>query len=434
MAIFKQGKMLKTTFDEPVKVVKYLASGGQGDVYIVNYQGKQKALKWYKTVGNDPKAFYKNLERNVKSGSPDKTFLWAEAIVRDSDGSFGYIMDLIPKEYHELSEFIIARDVKFPSFKAVVEACIHIVSAFRILHNKGYSYQDLNDGNFFINPQTADVLICDNDNVAPNGTNMGVIGKPRYMAPEIVMGKGNVLPNTQTDRFSLAVIIFILLCNNHPLEGARCASIPCMTPQIAERIYGSDALFLYDPNDKSNRPIKNIHKNVIRRWDVLPKYVQDAFLTSFSQDAIKHPEKRLRELDWLKVLTRFKSDIVKCPCGNEVFITNASDTVCDGCNKMVKVNNVFVLPDYAITVSKGTWIYRCQLEMCNADDALDPLIHIVAKQEGNNVVYGWQNTSKNTIKAISTKGEEKRVEPQAIVPVKSGIVIYPLLDKKIEIK
>ena len=30
----------------------------------------------------------------------------------------------------------------------------------------GYSYQDLNDGNFFINPQSGDVLICDNDNVA----------------------------------------------------------------------------------------------------------------------------------------------------------------------------------------------------------------------------------------------------------------------------
>ena len=28
------------------------------------------------------------------------------------------------------------------------------------------SYQDLNDGNFFIDPQTGKVLICDNDNVA----------------------------------------------------------------------------------------------------------------------------------------------------------------------------------------------------------------------------------------------------------------------------
>ena len=159
MAQFEAGKILKTTLDEPVKIIKYIAGGGQGDVYVVEYQGKQKALKWYKNVGNNPKAFYNNLERNVKKGSPDKAFLWAEALMARTEGSFGYIMDLRPKDYHELSEFIIARNVRFPSFKAVVEACIQIVSAFRVLHNKGYSYQDLNDGNFFINPKTADVLI-----------------------------------------------------------------------------------------------------------------------------------------------------------------------------------------------------------------------------------------------------------------------------------
>lgn len=430
MAQFEAGKILKTTLDEPVKIIKYIAGGGQGDVYVVEYQGKQKALKWYKNVGNNPKAFYNNLERNVKKGSPDKAFLWAEALMKRTEGSFGYIMDLRPKDYHELSEFIIARNVRFPSFKKVVEACIQIVSAFRVLHNKGYSYQDLNDGNFFINPKTADVLICDNDNVAPNGTNMGVIGKPRYMAPEIVTGKGQVLPNTQTDRFSLAVILFILLCNNHPLEGAKCTAIPCMTPAMAEKLYGSEALFLYDENDKSNRPVKNIHKNVIKRWQFLPDYIREAFLTAFSQEAIKHPEKRLRELDWLKVLTRFKSDIVKCDCGNEVFITNATDTPCDNCHKTLKVNNVFVLPEYSITAAKDTWVYRCQLGICNADEALNPILHVVEK-DGK---LGWQNTTPNTIKAITSKGEEKTVAPQAVVPVKAGITIYPLADKKIEIK
>lgn len=38
-----------------------------------------------------------------------------------------------------------------------------------MLHRHGYSYQDLNDGNFFINPESGDVLICDNDNVMPQG-------------------------------------------------------------------------------------------------------------------------------------------------------------------------------------------------------------------------------------------------------------------------
>ena len=48
MALFDPGKVIKTDFGAPIKIVKYLASGGQGDVYIVEYGGKKKALKWYK--------------------------------------------------------------------------------------------------------------------------------------------------------------------------------------------------------------------------------------------------------------------------------------------------------------------------------------------------------------------------------------------------
>ena len=36
-----------------------------------------------------------------------------------------------------------------------------------------------------IHPETGDVLICDNDNVAPEGVTSGILGKARYMAPEL---------------------------------------------------------------------------------------------------------------------------------------------------------------------------------------------------------------------------------------------------------
>jgi DNA-binding helix-hairpin-helix protein with protein kinase domain len=431
MSIFETGKILKTDFGAPIKILKYLASGGQGDVYIVEYGGKKKALKWYKNAGNDPNAFYDNLKRNADKGSPDKAFLWPEAVTEKTEGSFGYIMDLRPDGYHELSEFMLARDVKFPSFKAAVEACIKIVSAFRMLHNNGYSYQDLNDGNFFINPKTGDVLICDNDNVAPNGTNMGIIGKPRYMAPEIVTGKGKVLPNTQTDRFSLAIILFLLLCMNHPLEGAK-SLVPCLTPLDAEKIYGSEALFICDLDDKSNRPVRNIHQNVIARWGYMPEYIKDAFFKSFCQQAIKEPNKRLKELDWLKVLVRFRSDIVKCNCGNEVFVKNATTTICDGCKKPLNIVHSLKLPDYSITAAKGSRIYRCQLGICNADTALTPIALVVAKPDNPNAL-GVKNMTAQIWKATTPSGKAKQVQPQEVIPFKQGIVIE-VYDSKIELQ
>ena len=429
MALFEPGKVIKTDFGAPIKIVKYLASGGQGDVYIVEYGGKKKALKWYKNSGKDPAAFYENLKRNVDQGSPDKAFLWPDAVTEKAEGSFGYIMDLRPEGYHELSEFMLARDVKFSSFKAAVEACIKTVSAFRILHNNGYSYQDLNDGNFFINPKTGDVLICDNDNVAPNGTSMGVIGKPRYMAPEIVTG--DALPNSQTDRFSLAVILFLILCMNHPLEGKK-SLVPCLTPKEAEKLYGSEALFICDPTDKSNAPVKNIHTNVIARWGFMPDYIKEAFLKAFSQQAIKEPGRRLKELDWLKVLVRFRSDIVKHDCGNEVFIKDASTTRCDGCGKPLTISHVIKLPDYSITAAKGSRVYRCQLGICNADQALTPVALVVAKPDNPNVL-GLKNMTANILKAVTPSGKAKQVQPQEVVPFKAGIVIEAY-DSKIELK
>lgn len=431
MSLFQAGETIETISALPIKIIRYIAGGGQGDVYEVEYKGKRKALKWYKSFGKNKKEFYENLKENVQKGSPDHNFLWPEAVTKERNGSFGYVMELRPKEFHELSEFIIARDVKFPSFKACVKACLQIASAFRILHNKGYSYQDINDGNFFINPNTGDVLICDNDNVAPNGRNMGVIGKPRYMAPEIV--SNHVLPNTQTDRFSLSIILFVLLCNNHPLEGSLWAKIPCMTAEFAEKIYGLDAVFIYDQNNRSNAPIEKLQPNVVQRWAFMPSYVKEAFLKSFSKEAITKPSSRLRESDWLKVLTRFQSEIVKCSCGNEIFIENASDTKCDNCGKVYHVEHKLKLPNYSVTIARGTWVYRCQLGTCNDTEALDPLLRTVfaTNKQGKQVVC-LQNKTGKAIKAITSSGKQKSVNPDELIPVIAGVKVE-LYGSEIEI-
>lgn len=436
MAQFNPGKVLKTVpkngekTGSPVKILSYIGGGGQGDVYMVEHEGKKKALKWYKKdVFTNPKAFYDNLIYNVNKGSPDEVFLWPEAVVEKSEGSFGYIMPLRPNGYFELSKYTLGMDeYQFSSFKAMVEACIKIVSAFRILHIHGYSYQDLNDGNFFINPNSGDVLICDNDNVAPNGTSTGVLGMVGFMAPEVTLRKA--LPSVSTDAFSLSIILFMVLCMNHPLEGKK-TLVPCLTPAEVEKIYGSEALFIFDPNDRSNAPVKNLHMNAIDRWGYLPDYVKDAFIKSFSQEAIKNPNRRLSEVEWLQVLARFRSEIVKCSCGNEVFIINASTTKCDACGKPITISNVIKLPRYSLTAVRGTRIYRCQLGVCNADVALEPIALVVANNE-NPKLLGVRNMTDQIWSAITVSGKKVTVEPGEVVPFMRGIVLE-VYGKKFEL-
>ena len=428
--VLANGFRIKTLFGGTVKVAKYLAEGGQGAVYVVDYNGEKKALKWYKKIalGNSPSAFYDNIKQNIMRGSPSPEFLWPLDITEWVDGTFGYIMDLRPEGYYEVTEFML-RHVKFKSFRTIIDAALQIVSAYRILHNEGYSYLDLNDGNFFINPQTGRVLICDNDNVAPENHETGIKGKPRYMAPEIVMGKNK--PNSLSDRFSMSVILYILFCLNHPLEGKRYL-VAGLTPAHQEKLYGSEPLFMMDPDDHSNGPHPVVHSNSITMWRCLPDYMRKIFESAFSQKALQRPAARPKEIDWLKVLTRFRSEIVRCSCGNEIFIEDGKPCSCDGCRKMAVVPYRLVLSEYSIPAIKDSRVYRCQLGVCDANDALNPVAHIVEKKDTPGV-FGIRNKTDRRWDAVTTKGVARKVAPDEVIPVKPGIT-FTIEDEKIIIE
>ena len=87
------------------------------------------------------------------------------------------------------------------------------------------------------------------------------------MTPEIV-AKG-AKPNAKTDLYSLSVILFFLCICNHPLEGESACPV-VMDTEAEKRIYGESPVFIYDPDDISNRPIESLHKGAITRWPFLP--------------------------------------------------------------------------------------------------------------------------------------------------------------------
>ncbi|MCI6582870.1 MAG: serine/threonine-protein kinase, partial [Oscillospiraceae bacterium] len=235
MVEFKPGQTIPMEYGGELKVISTLGRGGQGIVYLVEYNNLKYALKWYDMDKmRDPQAFRKNLEVNIKDGPPSDKFLWPKYLTKMGiNDSFGYLMTLRPPEYDSfvdiLNMYKLEVDpatgkaqrvtVQFKNLNALVTAAINIVNAFRQLHRAGKSYQDLNDGGFFINVTNGDVLVCDCDNIAPDGYNFGIGGKPGYMAPEIV--RGVCRPDVQTDKYSLAVVLFKLLFRGDPLEGEK---------------------------------------------------------------------------------------------------------------------------------------------------------------------------------------------------------------------
>ncbi len=358
---FAKGDKIPLQNGSEVKIIEKLGEGGQGVVYRVTLSGKEYALKWYhKNAIPSPSRFYKNLENNVSLGSPSDSFLWPLFVTQKQGGSFGYVMELRPKNYKEFSDFLLAK-THFQSLTAAVNAALNITNGFRELHRKGFSYQDLNDGNFFIDPDTGDVLICDNDNVAPYGENLGIAGKARYMAPEVVRNKKK--PNIMTDRFSLTVVLFRLLFLDHPLEGRRVLESPCLTEELELKFYGKDPVFIFDKEDDRNRPVNGVHKNAMKFWYIYPKFVRDMFIHALSKDALHSNIPRPTDNDWQVLFTQLRGCIATCVCGGETFLDTEADSLCINCGlKIPKPPVINCNNRYKVTLFPGSKLYRCHTD------------------------------------------------------------------------
>lgn len=358
MSGLKIGSNIKLSNGEIATIKARLGSGGQGVVYLVKVGGKKMAMKWYRK--HPGKAFLNNITDNVHRGAPAQNFIWPLAITEELRGAFGYVMELRPSGYVDMSQFILLK-AKFADVHSQLNACLQICTAFQKLHIHGLSYQDMNDGNFFINPKTGDVLICDNDNVAPDKTSMGVLGKAGYMAPEIIEGASR--PNRYTDYYSLAVCLFILIYMNKPFEGAWSLSCPCDNdPEMAKQLFGFNSVFIMDPANKKNRPVPGMHNNVIRRWGVYPSFLGRAFCKTFSAEAIRDPMQRLMDKQWYNILLQVRSMFAKCPhCGKDTFVdVLGQDPRCIYCQKQIAVSSLKI-GRFTLPLLEKQPIWACQI-------------------------------------------------------------------------
>ena len=396
-------------------ILQYLGEGAQGAVFMVDVNGERRALKLYKYPQS--RKFLDNLKKNIDEGAPSPLFLWPEAMVRPMNGYAGYTMGLRPEGYHEFSKFRLAK-VRFKTVEAMLTAAIEMCSAFRALHATGLSFQDLNDGGFFINPDTGHVLVCDCDNVFPHGELSGIMGKARYIAPEVVSGKG--FPNSYSDRFSMAVMMFMLFCLDHPFEGLNVAKHPCMTEELERRLFGQDICFIFNPTDSSNRPVRGLHRNALTMWPLLPKLLQQTFCEEFSASKFANPQSRLTEQQWSERLLRVRDTLTRCPyCGDEIFADGVCRCFNAQCGKVLSANLFLSTGNRSIPVLPGIKIRP------GAGGELAG--RIIAKPSEPTMLL-IQNLSESPWNITTPTGRTVSVEPRGFCPAKENLRITMMAD------
>ncbi|CAN5486052.1 hypothetical protein BH10CHL1_BH10CHL1_12080 [soil metagenome] len=420
--LLKLGQIVHTQLSgADCKIEAFIGSGAQGEVYQATWAGQPVAVKWYfpQYVQQDPE-LRQRIGAIIQAGPPNDRFLWPlELAFQLGDSkSFGYLMPLRDGRFKGMADLMMRRIE--PSFRTLVTAGIELAHSYFQLHARGLCYRDISFGNVFFDPTSGEVRICDNDNVDINNKPGAIGGTIRFMAPEIVRGEAS--PDTQTDLFSLAVLLFYLLFNHHPLEGKREAAIRCFDLPAMTKLYGKEPLFIFDPQDEGNRPVPGEHDNAIAFWQIYPEFLRKLFIKAFT-DGIHEPDHgRVRESEWRSTLLRLRDAILYCQhCGAENFYD--ADTLratrqpspCWACQRVGQLPPRLRIQHTGepliIMLNHDTKLFAYQLDR-NLPYALNVIpLAIVTQHPTNPQVWGLQNLSNDKWVITLSDGTVRDVAP-----------------------
>ncbi|BEP28762.1 protein kinase domain-containing protein [Helicovermis profundi] len=425
------GSLVKSNTGKRYYLKEMLGFGGQGEVFRVTFENKEYALKWYYPNIATEKQF-NLIKKLISIGPPNDNFLWPTEIVVDSRfHGFGYIMKIRENRFKGIVG-LMKRKIE-PSFYTLILSAITMVDSFEKLHKKDLCYRDISFGNLFIDEKTGEILICDNDNIThEKHADRSILGTPRFMAPEIV--RGDSLPNVESDLFSLAILLFYMLIVHHPLEGKVESTIKCFDLPAMNKLYGTNPVFIFDPMNYSNRPVKGMHDNALVFWNIYPTYIKESFTKIFTKGLKPNSGFRITEREWKNVLIRLKSSIYKCSCGAENFYNaldfeKGNNNHCWNCNSKLKIPPRIKINDNIVVLSENTKIYKHTLYKDGKIDYKKIVAKVVANPDDKRKL-GIRNLSKQEwlVKTIDDKilsiddGWSINIETVSEVKFTEGIV------------
>ena len=306
-------------FPQSCTVESFVNKGGQAEIYRVSTKDGRFAVKLYlaNNLQLDP-MLRQRLDLAIRNGPPDNDpdFIWPfDLVALDSSREFaGYIMPWISEKYRGVND-LMARRVE-PSNRIVAVIGMNLALKLRKLHKDGFCYTDLNFGNAMCDFETGSVVILDNDNVTINGVSTPVQCPESFRAPEVF--RGEMAANIQTDLYSLAVFLFYLLMVHHPLDGKRELDV-YYNEEGRKDLYGDRPVFIFDPQDDSNRPDAKVHQNALIYWPMYPQFLRNMFVKAFTT-GLRDPYARVTETEWSRALCRLRDSVITCSgCGAQNF-------------------------------------------------------------------------------------------------------------------
>lgn len=302
-----------TVFDEkghPYRLAKVVGRGGQGVVFEADGGDFMVKIVTVKDVAHrqELQRRYRWLLNRVID--PDIRLVMPEAIL--AAPYTGYVMRRV--RGHEPLTRLFAPDPSATFGKWFNQQTgglrrrlllgALVARVFDTLHLGGLAYCDLSDTNILVarDPNLLSICLIDSDNLSVSGQAQSlVLGTPLYMAPEVIAGRHQ--PDSLTDSYSLAVILFRLLRLGHPLIGDVVANGP---PEVEERALLGEFPYIDHPDDSSNRSSTTLPSEAM-----CSKELSELFLRTFT-DGIKGRMARPTPAEWAEACLVTADKTTRC--------------------------------------------------------------------------------------------------------------------------
>jgi eukaryotic-like serine/threonine-protein kinase len=430
-AMLKPGDVLiARNMQSAATIEDTLGEGAQAEVYRARIGEKDYALKWYRPefLCGDQR-LWERLKMAISSGTPTEQFLWPFDLVSypRSSAYGGYLMPIKTPEFIGMAGLIGGRTA--PTFRALTMVGFNLAHSFLKLHAAGLCYRDINFGNVFFNPDTGDIRIADTDNVDVNLKPGSIKGTADFMAPEVA--RNLVAPNAASDRFSLAVLLFRIFAIGHPLRGKREMTLPydASDPDQSHRLCAMDPVFIFDPDNDSNRPVPGVHDCPLNYWPIYPGSLHKLFIRTFTA-GLHDPDARVMENEWRKEMCALRDAIFLCPhCGAENFFDlerlrqKKSLNPCWGCQSLLdtppRMRMGAAYGSHLVMLSPGVQLFAHHLEG-DAYNFGSPLAEVVGGPLGlrnlSSGTWTWTSGDQN--------GSTHQVKFNEVLPLTSDCQIH----------
>jgi DNA-binding helix-hairpin-helix protein with protein kinase domain len=357
-ALIQPGQKLRMQRAEALLTVgDRIGEGGQGVVHRARLGDAMFAVKWIRP-GPGEADTHKSIAALVQRGRPPHpAFAWPiDLLAAPETPGFGYVMPLLEPRFVSLAQ-VLNQEIQ-PSFRVVTTIGRELVDAFAALHSSGLCYRDISFGNLRVDPVACEVAIIDVDNVGIDGGEALVKGTGPFMAPEVL--RDEALPSTATDLHSLAVLLFYLLMHGHPLLGERADAAysweggHLSETEVTLRNFGTHPLFVFDPQDRSNRPLPGDPVSVW--WPIYPQHCQRVFTEAFTtglRDATLYG--RVKEGMWRRTLLKLHDAVTFCPVCNAALFYDSERQAqrCWQCRGTLPVPPRLEAPGGSLVLSDG---------------------------------------------------------------------------------